>query len=133
MLTTTFEYDSRSNLTFRADAEGPDAMEPSRRVTPEVAPPIRDRLARDGERCRGVGDRQAVPSGMPQDLEAFVLSVVGATLRRDPLHATLEQNVLGAEALDLLLEDRDLSRQGPAASDRGSPVVVRERDHPAQS
>ena len=110
-------------------AEGADSREARWRVTLEIPAPVRDRLTRDGERCGGVGDRQAVPSGMPQDLEAFVSPVVGATLGRDPLHATLEQSVLGAKALELLLEDRDLPGQGAASTDRGSPVVVRERDH----
>ena len=66
---------------------------------------------------------------MPQDLEALLSPIVGATPCRDPLHATLAHSVLGAKALGLLLEDRDLPGQRPAAANRGSPVVVRERDH----
>ncbi len=66
---------------------------------------------------------------MPQDLEALLSPIVGSTLGRDTLHATLEQSFLGAKALELLLEDCDTPVQGAALADRGSPVVVRERDH----
>ncbi len=51
---------------------------------------------------------------MPQDLDALLSPVVGSTLGRDSLHATLEQSVLGAKALELLLEDGDLPGQGAA-------------------
>lgn len=66
---------------------------------------------------------------MPQDLEAFVSPVVGTTHGPYALHAGPEKGTLGAEALGLFLEDHDLPGQRPAATDRGSPVVVRERDH----
>jgi hypothetical protein len=69
----------------------------------------------------------------PQDLEAFALPVVGTTHGRHALHAGPEKGTLGAEALGLLLEDRYLPGQRPAATYRGSPVVLRERDHLGRS
>ena len=64
-------------------------------------------------------------NGSPHDVREF------RYLRQEGFNSLYV--VLGAKALDLFLEDGDLPGQRPAATDRGSPVVVRERDHPGQS
>jgi hypothetical protein len=61
---------------------------------------------------------------VPEDVQALVSAVVGASAGRDPEEPTPQERVLGFESGDSLLEEGDLGPERETARETEEPAVM---------